>query len=267
VSLDSLDGASVLVTGASSGIGASLAVALAERGARVGVVARRAGRLDEVIARCEAARPANAGSHRRWAVDLSEPEVAADIALEAWDAFDGLDALVNNAARPMRRSFTRLDVATVDDVMRTNFLSPVAMGLAVLPRMLERDRGVICNVSSLGGRLGIMNEAAYCASKFALSGWSESAAMDVWSTGVSVKLITPGAVDTEIWDQPDNDPAPFHGPFESPDTVAADICDALLAPKFETYTPDMKAVAEMKTSDIDGFMAGIVAMNQPKDPA
>ncbi len=62
----------------------------------------------------------------------------------------------------MRRSVRELDVATVDEVMRTNFLSPVAMSLALLPRMLERDAGVIVNVSSLGGRLGIRNEAAYC---------------------------------------------------------------------------------------------------------
>jgi short-subunit dehydrogenase len=143
--------------------------------------------------------------------------------------------------------------------MRTNFLSPVAMSLAVLPRMLDRDAGVIMNVSSLGGRLGIRNEAAYCASKFALSGWSESMAMDLWSTGVDVRLITPGAIDTEIWDKEGNDPAPYHGPLEPPETVAAAICDALLGDGFETYTPDMKGVAEFKTSDIDTFMAGTVA--------
>src|SRR5262249_36756824 len=150
------------------------------------------------------------------------------VALDAWEAFGHLDAIVNNAAQPMRRSVRVLDVDTVDAVMRTNFLSPVAMGLAVLPHMLQRDAGVIVNVSSLGGRLGIRNEPAYCASKFALSGWSESMAMDLWSTRVDVRLITPGAIDTEIWDKEGNDPAPFHGPLEPPETVAAAICDALL---------------------------------------
>ncbi len=252
--LATLDGARVLVTGASAGIGAALGPMLAERGAVVGLVARRADRLDQVLQACDAA--GQAGSHRRWAVDLSDPDAAAAIALEAWDELGHLDAVVNNAARPMRRSVGRLDVATVDAVMRTNFLSPVALGLAVLPRMLERDAGVIVNVSSLGGRLGILNEAAYCASKFALSGWSESMAMDLWTTGVDVRLITPGAIDTEIWDQPDNDPAPYHGPLEPPTTVAAAICDAMLGDPFETYTPDMKGVAEFKTADIDTFMAG-----------
>ena len=140
----------------------------------------------------------------------------------------------------MRRGVRRLDVATVEAVMRTNFLSPVAISLALLPRLLERDAGVIVNVSSLGGRLGIANEAAYSASKFALSGWSESMALDLWSTGVEVRLVTPGAIDTEIWDQPDNDPAPYDGPFEPATTVAEAICDALVTDGFERYVPDLK---------------------------
>jgi short-subunit dehydrogenase len=262
--LPSLADANVLVTGASSGIGAALGPLLAERGAHVGLVARRAGRLDEVLADCD--RRGGASTHRRWAVDLSDVDAAIAVALDAWEAFGHLDAIVNNAAQPMRRSVRVLDVDTVDAVMRTNFLSPVAMGLALLPHMLRRDAGVIVNVSSLGGRLGIRNEAAYCASKFALSGWSESMAMDLWSTGVDVRLITPGAIDTEIWDKEGNDAAPYHGPLEPPETVAAAICDAILGAPFETYTPDMKGVAEFKTSDIDTFMAGTVAfLDDPPD--
>ena len=106
---------------------------------------------------------------------------------------------------------------------------------------------MIVNVSSLGGRLGIANEAAYTASKFALCGWSESMAMDLWSTGVDVRLVIPGAIDTEIWDQPGNDPAAYTGPFEPPENVAEAICDAILGDGFELYVPDLKAVAEFKT--------------------
>lgn len=261
--LTTLTGARVLVTGASSGIGAALAPALAARGAAVGVVARRADRLAEVVAACETAGPGL--GHRQWPVDLSDTDAAASVAIDAWDAFDGLEAVVNNAAQPMRRAVQQLDLDTVDAVMRTNFLSPVALSLAVLPRMLERDRGVIANVSSLGGRLGIPNEAAYVASKFALTGWSEAMAMDLWSTGVDVRLITPGAIDTEIWDQPGNDPAPYDGPFETPERVAEAICDALLVDGFETYVPDMKAVAEFKTGDIDAYLASVAAFTSPKE--
>ena len=96
--------------------------------------------------------------------------------------------------------------------MRVNFFGPMRLTLAVLPRMLARDAGMIVNVSSVGGRLGIIHEAAYCASKFALCGWSESMAVDLHGTGVAVKLIEPGPVDTEIWDQPGNDDAPLRRP-------------------------------------------------------
>jgi short-subunit dehydrogenase len=251
--LDTLDGAHVLVTGASSGIGAALAPMLAARGATVGIAARRADRLAQVLTACEATGPG--AGHRSFTVDLADPDAAARFAHEAWAALDGLDAVVNNAGVPMRRNVRDLDVATVDDVMRVNFLSPVAISLAVLPGLLERDRGVIVNVSSLGGRIGIGNEAAYVASKFALSGWTEAMAMDLWSTGVDVRLITPGPIDTEIWDQPGNEPAAYDGPLESPDLVADAICAALVGDGFETYVPDLKGVAEFKTSDIDLFLA------------
>ena len=133
------------------------------------------------------------------------------------------------------------------------------MSQALLPRMLERDRGVIVNVSSFGGRAGIMGEAAYCASKFALCGWSESMALDLWDTGVDVRLIIPGAIDTEIWDVPGNDEPPYHGPFEPPATVAEGIIAAIQGDAFEHYLPDMKAIVELKTSAIDDFLASVIA--------
>ena len=104
-----------------------------------------------------AASPGATPDHRAWAADLSDPGHAAALAEEVWEAFGHLDVLVNNAARPMRRSVQALDPQTVADVMATNFHSPVAMSLALLPLMLERDAGTIVNVSSLGGRLGIAN--------------------------------------------------------------------------------------------------------------
>jgi short-subunit dehydrogenase len=269
--LATLDGARVLVTGASSGIGAALAPMLAERGAVVGIAARRADRLADVLDACR--KVGEGAEHRLWSVDLSDPDAAARLADDAWDAFGHLDAVVNNAARPMRRPVTRLTVDDVDAVMRTNFLSPVALSLAVLPRMLARDRGVIVNVGSLAGRLGSPNEAAYAASKFALHGWSEVMAVDLWSTGVDVRLIVPGAIATEIWDQPGNDPSPYDGPFEPAETVAEAICASLVSDGFERYVPDLKAIAEFKTADIDAFMRGaveFVTMNRdqasPEDP-
>jgi short-subunit dehydrogenase len=245
-----------LVTGASSGIGAATARRLADRGTTVVLVARRADRLEGVLADCIGPAPGS----RAWPADLSDPEQAAEVA-RAIDAELGpVDVVVNNAGAPMRRPVQRLTMDEVRRTMAINYLSPVAISLALLPGMLERKTGVIVNVSSLGGRLGIASEAAYCGSKFALAGWSESMAADLHGTGVSVRLVLPGAIDTEIWDQPDNDPPLYVGPLVPADEVAAGIVDCLDSPAFEHYLPDMKAVVEMKTSDFDSFVAGMIAM-------
>ena len=248
-------GRSVLVTGASSGIGAALAERLAARGAVVGLVARREDRLAEVLDRCRRSSP----DSRMWVADLGDLDRAEAVALEADDAFGRLDVVVHNAAIPKRRQVTELTAGEVEAVMRVNFLSPVRMTLALLPRMLERDAGVIVNVSSLGGRLGIATEAAYSASKFALCGWSESLALDLWRTGVEVRLILPGAIDTEIWDQPDNDAPLYGGPLEPPELVADGIIAAIEGDRFEHYLPDLKGVVEFKTGDPDAFFAATVA--------
>jgi short-subunit dehydrogenase len=237
----------LFITGASSGIGAALARQVAREGHSVGLVARRHDRLAAVLADCP--------NGRMWVADLVDLERAEQIALEAWDACP-IDVLVNNAAMPKRRSVTGLGADEVERVMAVNFFAPVRLTLALLPRMLARGSGTIVNVSSMGGRLGIIHEAAYSASKFALCGWSESMAIDLHGTGVSVKLIQPGPVDTEIWDQPDNEAPLYEGPKVSAEEVADGIVAALSSDRFEHYLPDLKAIVDGKQADVDAFIAG-----------
>ena len=199
-----------------------------------------------------------------WVADLADAPAVGPLALQAWDALGGVDVLVNNAAIPKRRAVTALDPDDVEAVMRVNFFAPMRMTLAVLPRMLERGGGTIVNVSSVGGRLGIIHESAYSASKFALCGWSEAMAVDLHGTGVSVKLIEPGPVDTEIWDQPDNEEPIYDGPKFTPEEVADGIVAALGAEGFEHYVPDMKAVVDFKNADIDTYIAGAASMGHPQ---
>jgi short-subunit dehydrogenase len=251
-----IEGSRVLVTGASSGIGAALARMLAQRGATVGLVARREPRLAEVLADCSTDAP----DSQMWVADLADVDLAGRVALEAWDALGHLDCLVNNAGVPMRRHTAKLDLSTLEWVMRVNFLAPAHMTMELLPRMMARREGMIVNVSSVAGRLGNANEAAYSASKFALCGWSEAIAVDLFDSGIQIRLVNPGPIDTEIWDLPENDDPLYSGPKISAEEMAAGIAAAMESDSFEHYVPDMRAIVESKTADPDPFIKGMAAM-------
>ena len=138
------------------------------------------------------------------------------------------------------------------------------MSLALLPRMLERDAGVIVNVSSFGGRAGILNEAAYCASKFALCGWSESMHLDLWDTGVrGAPRSCPAPSPPRSGTSPATTRRRSTGPFETAESLAPGIIAAIEGDRFEHYLPDMKPIAEMKTSDVDGFFENVIAFDPP----
>ena len=190
------------------------------------------------------------------------PRPRPQLALEIWDHFGGLDVVVNNAAVPMRRHVTRLTMAEVERTMRINYFSPVAMTLAVLPRMLERGSGTIVNVSSLGRPPGHHRRSGLLGLEVRAGRVERVDGRRPRRSGVSVKLILPGAIDTEIWDQPDNDAPLYDGPKEPPEEIAGGIVDAIDSERFEHYLPDMKAVIEAKTADIDAFIAGMRALPQ-----
>jgi short-subunit dehydrogenase len=259
-----LDGSTILVTGASSGIGEALAPQLAAKGATVGIVARRADRLEAVIEQCRAHTPASTF----WAVDLGDVDRAVALTDEAWGHFGGIDALVNNAAIGKRKLVQTLTPDDVETTMRINFESPVRMTMALLPRWIERGSGLVVNVSSMGGRLGILHEAAYCASKFALCGWSESMRMDLEGTGVEVKLVLPGPIATEIWEvQPGELAGLYDGPVVTSTDCAADIVAAMEDDGFEYYTPEevpggwrQKDLVVGKTQSCDDFLTGMAQM-------
>jgi short-subunit dehydrogenase len=82
-----------------------------------------------------------------------------------------------------------------------------------------------------------------------------------------VKLVLPGAVDTEIWDQPDNEAPLYNGPMEAPGDIAGGIADAIDSERFEHYLPDMKAVVEYKTTEMDNFLLGMRDMADQSPPA
>src|SRR3954471_9800886 len=224
-----IEGSKILVTGASSGIGAALAPLLAERGATVGIVARRRDRLEAVLEECRAHAPRS----QLFVADLGDLDRAAAVTREAWDALGGLDAIVHNAGIPKRTPVPDLTFEDVTHVMDVDFHSPVRMTLEVLPLMLERGSGQFVFVSSMGGRTAIANEAAYNAAKFAMCGWTEAMYLDLYDSGIEVKLVLPGPIDTEIWDQPDNEDPLFDIEKMPARDCALDIANAMEHDGFE----------------------------------
>jgi short-subunit dehydrogenase len=249
-------GKRVLVTGASSGIGAGLAIAFAKAGATVGICARREDRLKEVLARCAEYAPAS----RMWVTDLSVPEEVDALATVAAQELGGVDVLVNNAGIPKRRHVTRLDITTVEAVANLDYVSPVRLTLALLPQMLDRNEGRIINVSSVAATLSSPGEAAYAAAKAALSVWSEGMAVDLWDTGVKVLVVYPGVVDTDLFTLPDNDPFTAEVERITVDECVAAVMDALAREDLQVYVPGWFGdVARRKATDVGAFLAGTAA--------
>jgi NAD(P)-dependent dehydrogenase (short-subunit alcohol dehydrogenase family) len=251
----SLAGKKVLVTGASSGIGAALAEGFAERGAVVGICARREDRLRDVLERLRKHSPES----RSWAIDLSQLDAVESFARRVDDELGGIDVLVNNAGIPKRRSVIELSPEVVDAVMAINYSSPVRLTLALLPGLIERG-GRIVNISSVAARLGPGTEAAYAASKAALTAWSEAMCVDLADTDVKVHVVNPGIIDTELFRLPDNDEPIADMSMALPvDAIVQPVVDQLDSGRFEIYVPAwFQDVVAGKVADPDVFLRGSI---------
>jgi NAD(P)-dependent dehydrogenase (short-subunit alcohol dehydrogenase family) len=249
-------GKHVLVTGASSGIGAALAEGFAKRGATLGMCARRADRLDAVLERVRTHAPES----RSWTVDLADLDGIAAFAATVEQELGGVDVLVNNAGIPKRRHVTRLTPEESEAVMAINYFSPVRLTLALLPGIVERG-GQIVNVSSVAARLGPPIESCYAASKAAITAFSECMAVDLRETPVGVHLINPGVIDTELFGLPDNEEG-FHREVDAlpVDAIVEPVLAAIDSGAIETYVPDwFTEVVAGNFANTDAFIAGTKA--------
>ncbi|HZJ26724.1 MAG TPA: SDR family oxidoreductase [Acidimicrobiia bacterium] len=260
----SVQGKTVLVTGASSGIGAALAEGFAAAGATVGICARRKDRLAAVLARLREHAPES----RSWTVDLADLDGIAEFAAGVVDEMGGVDVLVNNAGIPKRRRVQDLTPAVVESVMAINYYSPVRLTLALLPQLTARA-GRIVNISSVAARFGPPSEAAYSASKAALTAWSESMQVDlaVGDSGVRVHVVNPGVIDTDLFHLPDNEES--MADLEALPTTAMiqPVLEALAHDTFETYVPDWFAgIVGTKFGDTGAFLEGSIAWARAQQP-
>ena len=251
-----LSGKNVLVTGASAGIGAAFAEGFAQRGATVGICARRADRLDAVLERCKKHAP----NSRAWAIDLNDLDALAPFAAQVSDELGGIDILVNNAGIPKRKRVFDLTPEVIEAVMRINYFSPIRLTLALLPEIVERS-GRLVYLSSVAARLSPPAEAAYAASKAAISAWAESMQVDLRDTNVKVHVVYPGIIDTELFTLPDNDPLGNTGIEALPvDAIVEPVLTMIEQDRLEVAVPEWFAeIMAGKYRDVGAFLDGTIA--------
>ncbi len=187
-------GKSVIITGASSGIGEALAVRLAARGARLTLAARNADELARVAKRCETA----GGEAAMAPTDVTDPESCRHLVERAVTVFGGVDSLVNNAGISMLARFDEVtDLTVFDRIMRVNYLGAVYATHFALPHVVKA-RGLLVAVSSLTGKFGAPTRSGYAASKHAMEGFFDTIRIELAPSGVDVLVVSPGFIGTDI---------------------------------------------------------------------
>ncbi|MET0767278.1 MAG: SDR family NAD(P)-dependent oxidoreductase [Aeromicrobium sp.] len=194
--MSKLAGQTIVLTGASSGIGAEAARKLARLGATVCLLARRQDELDAVVGDIRFA----GGDARAYVVDLTDADATADVAARLLDEHPRIDALVNNAARSIRRPVAQ-SIDRLHDYERTmaiNYVGAVRLTLALLPRFLEQGRGHVVISSTLSTQVPIPLFSAYLASKSALESFTRSLSAELGADGISTTTVHFPMVRTEM---------------------------------------------------------------------
>ncbi|HCV36976.1 MAG: SDR family oxidoreductase [Acidimicrobiales bacterium] len=186
-----LKGARVLVTGGSRGIGAALASAYADAGALVIVASRSKEDL------CQVAGRIGGAIH---VADLFDSEVVDGLIGDVEAAHGPIDILVNNAGIETVDPVATVDPDALRVVARVNLEAPMVLTRRVLPGMLERRFGAVVFISSLAGTAGFPGMGPYCATKAGLNNFAASLRLELKGSPISTTLVTPGPVDTRMWD-------------------------------------------------------------------
>ncbi|OGR88083.1 MAG: hypothetical protein A3A86_00420 [Elusimicrobia bacterium RIFCSPLOWO2_01_FULL_60_11] len=220
-----------IVTGASSGIGLATARLLSQRGAKVILAARSKEKL--------AALAREIPNSIAVPTDVTDPAAVKNMVRRAVDAFGRVDILINNAGVLVYKKMEETTPQEVRRVMEVNFFGAAACAMEVLPVMEKQKSGVIVNVSSVAGRVGLPNLGYYCASKFAFTGFSETLRQEAASKGIRVITVSPGTVYTPMVKQIVDD-AKAKGKKLTPITperVAEAMLQAIRRKKLEIFVP------------------------------
>ncbi len=216
----------IVITGASSGIGRELAHQLAAQGAWLCLAARTEKRLEEAKAECESL----GGRALVLPTDVRQQEQCEAMVRGCVDEYGRIDALINNAGVTMWARFEEVgDLSPFEQIMQTNYFGSMYCTHYALP-YLKQSRGLIVGVSSLAGRNGIPTRSAYAASKHAMAGFFDTLRIELAGSGVSVVMIYPGFVSSEVRQRaygPDGKPL-GKSPVREGEVMSTETCARLI---------------------------------------
>ncbi len=226
----------ILITGASSGIGKQTAIEFAKLGANIILIARRKEKLDEVEKELKKFNILTLVCP----CDVSDKTQVKEMSKTVLEKFGSVDVLVNNAGFAIYGYVKDLSVDEIESQMKTNYFGMMYCIKNFLPSMLEKKSGHIVNVASVAASFGLPGIASYCASKFAMLGFSEGLKHELNGTGIGITVVSPIMVRTEFFDHPSFEKMPKYSPTSlSSKTVAKAILKAANSPRLEIIVPNL----------------------------
>jgi uncharacterized protein len=248
----------IVVTGASSGIGRDIALSFSRMGGHVAMLARRKALLDELEGQIVSA----GGKALALGVDVTHaPDVRAAVE-RTLESFGAIDILVNSAGVLIPDSVESMDPADLERMMAVNLYGTVYAMQAVLPSMRARSRGNIVNIASLAGRRGMPPLGGYCATKFALVGLTEALRVELYGSGIAASLVMPGVIDTPMVRESNSNNAlsPDNIVAMPPQWVTWAVLAAIVFDLAEVDVPPGAAVAQKLAALYPGWSDALIAL-------